>query len=107
MANLRKPAGEPVSVRLDTDPDVARLVEIRAKYDGYLVRQQRQIEELASLEAKLIPHDVDYASVAGLRNEARQVLVQFTPRSLGQALRLSGVTPADVTLLAVHLGRRR
>lgn len=89
------------------DPKVARLVEIRAKYDGYLQRQERQLEEFAKLETKLIPQDVNYASVTGLRREARETLIHFTPRSLGQALRLSGVTPADVTLLAVHLARRR
>lgn len=86
--------------------DVARRVETAAKYAGYLNRQDRQVAEFQRLETKLIPGDVDYARVSGLRNEAREKLLRFTPRSLGQALRISGITPADVTLLAVHLSRR-
>jgi tRNA uridine 5-carboxymethylaminomethyl modification enzyme len=86
--------------------DVARQVEIRIKYEGYIARQDRQIERFAQMESKLIPTSVDYQSVVGLRNEARQKLVKFTPRSLGQALRISGITPADVTVLAIHLERK-
>ncbi|MDQ3440205.1 MAG: tRNA uridine-5-carboxymethylaminomethyl(34) synthesis enzyme MnmG, partial [Planctomycetota bacterium] len=85
---------------------VGRQVEIRAKYEGYIARQDRQIERFAQLETKLIPNAIDYTSVIGLRNEARQKLIQFTPRSLGQALRISGITPADVTVLAIHLDRK-
>ncbi len=87
------------------DPSVGRLVEIRAKYEGYIRRQDQQIERFARMESKLIPPGVDYAGVSGLRNEARQKLMKFTPRSLGQALRISGITPADVTVLAIHLER--
>ena len=87
--------------------DVARRVEVRVKYAGYINRQARHIERFAQLENKLIPAWVDYAAVAGLRNEAKQKLSKFTPRSLGQALRISGITPADVTVLAVHLDRGR
>jgi tRNA uridine 5-carboxymethylaminomethyl modification enzyme len=85
--------------------DVASRVEIRVKYAGYIARQERHIEQLAKLENKLIPATMDYAGVVGLRNEARQKLSRFTPRSLGQALRISGITPADVTVLAIHLDR--
>jgi tRNA uridine 5-carboxymethylaminomethyl modification enzyme len=85
---------------------VGRLVEIRIKYAGYIDRQDKQIERFAQMESKLIPASLDYARVHGLRNEARQKLTQFTPRSLGQALRISGITPADVTVLAIHLDRR-
>jgi tRNA uridine 5-carboxymethylaminomethyl modification enzyme len=87
--------------------DVARKVEVRVKYSGYIARQERHIERFAQLESKLIPPWVDYATVAGLRNEAKQKLSHFTPRSLGQALRISGITPADVTVLAVHMERGR
>jgi tRNA uridine 5-carboxymethylaminomethyl modification enzyme len=87
--------------------NVATQIEIRIKYEGYIARQDKQIERFAKLEGKLIPLNIDYARVTGLRNEARQKLIKFTPRSLGQALRISGITPADVTLLAVHLERRR
>ena len=86
-------------------PGVGRRVEVRVKYSGYIARQGRHIERFAKLEEKLIPPWVDYAAVAGLRNEAKQKLTKFTPRSLGQALRISGITPADVTVLAVHLER--
>jgi tRNA uridine 5-carboxymethylaminomethyl modification enzyme len=82
-----------------------RLVEIRAKYAGYIARQDKAIERFAQLEEKLIPQSMDYAAIVGLRNEARQKLITFTPRSLGQAMRISGITPADVTVLAVHLDR--
>ena len=81
-------------------------VETAAKYEGYITRQDRDVQRMASLEEKLIPPGFDYARVVGLRNEARSKLGQFTPRSLGQALRISGITPADVTLLAVALTRR-
>jgi tRNA uridine 5-carboxymethylaminomethyl modification enzyme len=86
---------------------VGRLIEIQAKYEGYIARQDKQIERSAQWESKLIPPAIDYAGVVGLRNEARQKLAQFTPRSLGQALRISGITPADVTVLAIHLERQR
>jgi tRNA uridine 5-carboxymethylaminomethyl modification enzyme len=86
--------------------DVARAAEIQIKYAGYIARQDRQIERFAKLEAKLLPPSLDYATVMGLRNEAKQKLSRFTPHSLGQALRISGITPADVTLLAIHLDRR-
>jgi tRNA uridine 5-carboxymethylaminomethyl modification enzyme len=85
--------------------DIGQLAEIRAKYSGYIARQDKAIERFATLENKLIPMSVDYATVVGLRNEARQKLIKFTPRSLGQAMRISGITPADVTVLAVHLDR--
>ena len=89
------------------DPRIANLVEIRHKYEGYIARQDRQIERMAKMETKLIPGSIDYTAVVGLRNEARQKLSKFTPRSLGQALRISGITPADVTVLAIHLDKRQ
>jgi len=88
------------------DPAIATLLQIRAKYEGYIARQERGIERFAKLESKLIPAATDYLRVVGLRNEAKQKLAKFTPRSLGQALRISGITPADVTVLAIHLDRR-
>jgi tRNA uridine 5-carboxymethylaminomethyl modification enzyme len=88
------------------DRDVGDLVEIRVKYAPYIQRQEKQIERFAKLEDKLIPQWVEYAQVIGLRNEAKTKLAQFSPRSLGQALRISGITPADVTLLAIYLDKR-
>jgi tRNA uridine 5-carboxymethylaminomethyl modification enzyme len=84
---------------------VAFRAETRVKYEGYLARQEREVEGFAKLEQKLIPEGVNYSAIPGLRAEARQKLSTFTPRSLGQALRISGITPADVTLLAIHLSR--
>ena len=86
-------------------PSIGRQIEIRVKYAGYIARQDRAIERFAKMETKLIPASMNYTTVTGLRNEARQKLMKFTPRSLGQAMRISGITPADVTLLAVHLSR--
>lgn len=85
---------------------VAFKAEVQIRYAGYIQRAQRQIENFSKLEQKLIPAAIDYATIPGLRNEAKQKLKMFTPRSLGQALRISGITPADVTLLAIHLSRK-
>jgi len=104
---LRRPENtwETLPGKPDVPPSIGRLVEIRGKYAGYIARQDKAIERFAQLEDKLIPVSTDYSSVVGLRNEARQKLITFTPRSLGQAMRISGITPADVTVLAVHLSR--
>lgn len=85
---------------------IARRVEVRVKYSGYIARQQKQIERFAQLEHKLIPTSLDYSAVTGLRTEAKQKFTKFNPRSLGQAMRISGITPADVTVLAIHLEHR-
>jgi tRNA uridine 5-carboxymethylaminomethyl modification enzyme len=85
--------------------EVGFRLEVAVKYEGYIVRQGRQIEQSARIETRLIPPGTDYTRVVGLRNEARQKLGKFNPRSLGQALRISGITPADVTVLAIHLDR--
>jgi tRNA uridine 5-carboxymethylaminomethyl modification enzyme len=86
-------------------PGVGRQIETRAKYEGYIAREQKHIERSARNESTLIPATLDYAKVSGLRNEAKQKLAKFTPRSLGQALRISGITPADVTVLEIYMGR--
>jgi tRNA uridine 5-carboxymethylaminomethyl modification enzyme len=83
--------------------DIGRQLEILAKYEGYIVREQKQIDRMAKDEEKLIPPTLDYAVITNLRTEAKQKFSKFTPRSLGQALRISGITPADVTVLAIHL----
>jgi len=85
---------------------VATQVEIQIKYRGYIARQDKQIERAAAMDAQLIPTSIDYTAVTGLRNEAKQKFGKFNPRSLGQALRISGITPADVTVLAIHLKRK-
>jgi tRNA uridine 5-carboxymethylaminomethyl modification enzyme len=90
---------------VDVADSIGFQVETHVKYEGYIRRQDAQIERFAKMEEKLIPTSIDYSKVTGLRNEARQKLARFTPRSLGQALRISGITPADVTLIAIHLSR--
>ena len=85
---------------------VTRQVEIRVKYAGYLQRQEQQIEAFRREESRLLPEDADYASIAGLRLEARQKLAEIRPRSVGQAGRISGVSPADIAVLLIWLSQR-
>ncbi len=87
-------------------PHIGWRIDVAIKYEGYITRQDKDVARMSQLETKLIPTGLDYTGVNGLRNEARQKLIHFTPRSLGQALRISGITPADVTVLAIHLDRR-
>ncbi len=86
--------------------EIARQVEIEAKYEGYLKRQERQIEKYREAEGRLIPVDFDYGPLP-LRFEAREKLMKIRPRSLGQASRISGVNPADISVLMVYLHRAR
>lgn len=83
--------------------DVIEQVEIEIKYEGYIERQLRQVEQFKKMERKKIPADIDYDSVQSLRIEARQKLKSFHPMSIGQASRISGVSPADVSVLLVYL----
>lgn len=82
---------------------VIEQVEIEIKYEGYIERQRRQVAQFQKMEQKLIPDDIDYDDVSSLRLEARQKLKEFLPRSVGQASRISGVTPADVSVLLIYL----
>ena len=82
---------------------VTSQVEIRIKYEGYLARQEQQIAEFAREEERLLPPDIDYDAIGGLRLEARQKLSQIRPRSVGQASRISGVSPADIAVLLIRL----
>ncbi len=92
------------------DPDrpslpesVTQEVEIQVKYAGYLARQEKQVAEFKKEEARLLPADLDYQAIAGLRLEARQKLNEIRPVSLGQAGRISGVSPADIAVLLIYL----
>ncbi len=87
----------------DLDREVEKQVEIQIKYAGYIDKQQAQVEKFLRMEKRLIPQDVDYESVPGLRKEAREKLKKLKPRSLGQAGRISGVTPADLSLLLLYM----
>ena len=82
---------------------VTEQVEIRLKYDGYIKRQLRQVEDFARMEAKKLPPDLDYAAITGLRLEAREKLEKIRPENFGQASRISGVSPADISVLMVYM----
>lgn len=83
--------------------DVIEQVEIEIKYEGYIARQLRQVEQYKKMEQKRIPADIDYNDVSSLRLEARQKLTAYRPVSVGQASRISGVSPADISMLLVYL----
>ena len=86
--------------------DVVAQVTIEAKYNGYIGRQIEQIERFRRLEDKPIPHDLDYRAIAQLRAEAREKFQRVRPHSLGQAGRISGISPSDIATLLVHLKQR-
>ena len=92
--------------RPELSPAVADEVEIQIKYAGYLARQEKQVEEFKKEEARLLPPDLDYAAIPGLRLEAREKLSAIRPVSLGQAGRISGVSPADIAVLLIYLEQR-
>ena len=83
---------------------VCEKVQIEIKYEGYIERQSKQVEEMRRLESKRIPEDIDYGSIRGLRLEAREKLGKIRPDSVGRAGRISGVSPADIAVLLVYLG---
>lgn len=87
----------------DMDSEVARQVEIRLKYAGYIERQISEVEKFKTMEEKKIPAWIDYSQLHGLRNEARQKLSEIQPETLGQASRISGVSPADVSLILISM----
>jgi tRNA uridine 5-carboxymethylaminomethyl modification enzyme len=84
--------------------DVCEQVEITVKYAGYIKRQERELEEFRKLESHILPDSIDYGALNGLRVEAREKLSAARPRSLGQAARVPGVSPADVAALMIYLG---
>ena len=81
-------------------------MNIRIKYEGYIHRQLRQVEQFKKMENKMIPEDIDYDSIKSLRIEAVQKLKELRPVSIGQASRISGVSPADISVLLIYLGGR-
>ncbi len=112
FALLRRPAADyeklcalfplPASAK-----EAAREVDIAASYDGYIEKQQEDVRRQERLENRLLPEDMDYGQVPSLRDEAREKLAALRPRSVGQAGRISGVSPADISLLLVWLERAR
>ncbi|MBR9879354.1 MAG: tRNA uridine-5-carboxymethylaminomethyl(34) synthesis enzyme MnmG [Gammaproteobacteria bacterium] len=101
-ADVAAAKGEPVS-----DETVAEQVQIQAKYQGYIDRQQDEIDKLKRHESMALPTDLDYSRVEGLSHEIRQKLAEARPETLAQAGRISGVTPAAVSILLIHLKKRR
>ena len=91
----------------DLSEEVMEQVNISIKYDGYIRRQEKQVEQFKKLEKKKIPNDIDYDNVKSLRIEAVQKLKEYRPVSIGQASRISGVSPADISVLLVYLSGRR
>ena len=92
--------------RPELPEDVCEQVEINIKYDGYIRRQMKQVEQFKKLEQKKLPEDINYEDVGSLRIEARQKLEAYRPVSIGQASRISGVSPADISVLLVYLESR-
>ncbi|MDQ4077572.1 MAG: tRNA uridine-5-carboxymethylaminomethyl(34) synthesis enzyme MnmG [Chloroflexota bacterium] len=85
--------------------DAGRQVDIQAKYAGYIEKQMAQVERMRRLEGRTIPEDFDYEGLSGMRKEAQQKLAHFRPDTVGQASRIAGVNPADISVLLVHLER--
>lgn len=92
--------------RPELPDDVKTQVNIQIKYEGYINRQLKQVEKFKKLEEHLIPEDIDYDNVYGLRIEAAQKLAKMRPRSIGQASRISGVSPADISVLLIYLKQK-
>ena len=110
LAGLLAEADDPpeaaaLAALLDSAPAAVHQVATDCLYAGYVARQQRQAERLGDLDHRPIPAALDYAVVPHLRHEARQQLASIRPRTLGQALRVSGITPADIMVLSIHLHR--
>ena len=93
--------------RVELSADVIEQVEIEIKYEGYIKRQISQVNQYKKMEEKMIPVDIDYDDVQSLRREARQKLQQLKPINVGQASRISGVSPADISVLLVYLEHKR
>lgn len=93
--------------REELPKEVAEEVEIEVKYKGYIKLQQQQVEKFKKLERKLLPQEIDYSEIKGLRLEARQKLNKIKPNSVGQASRISGVSPADISVLLIYLEQQK
>ncbi|MDO4545897.1 MAG: tRNA uridine-5-carboxymethylaminomethyl(34) synthesis enzyme MnmG [Bacillota bacterium] len=100
-------AAEIDDIRPELSEHQKTMMEVQIKYEGYIAKQQQQIDKFKKLEGKSLPEDFDYDQVSGLRIEAQQKLKQFRPLSVGQASRISGVSPADINVLLIHLEKER
>ena len=95
------------TTRPDLPYEIFEQVEIDIKYEGYIKRQKAQVDEMHRLEVRTLPADIDYDSIIGLRLEAREKLNKIRPKSVGQASRISGVSPADISVLLIYLEKER
>lgn len=93
------------NTRPDLDPNIFEQVEIEVKYEGYIKRQEAQIEQMRRLENKALPKNTDYSTISGLRLEAQEKLDKIKPHNIGQASRISGVSPADISVLVIWLSQ--
>ena len=93
-------------INLDYDDDINEQVEINIKYEGYINKAKKEAQKIIDLENKIIPENIDYDKVQNIASEARQKLKEVRPTSIGQALRISGVNPTDISLLTVYLKRK-
>ena len=93
-------------IKLDYDDEVLEQVEINTRYQGYIAKANKEAEKMLDLESKLIPDDIDYDKIPNIASEARQKLNEIKPTTIAQALRISGVNPADISILMVYLKRR-
>ena len=91
----------------DLPDDILYQVNVEIKYEGYIERQQKQVDNFRRIEGRKLPEDLDYENISGLRLEAGQKLNLFKPHSIGQASRISGVTPADISVLLVYLTQNK
>lgn len=94
---------ENLAIRLQSDPDVIEQLEINARYEGYIQRQLKEVEQFKRQEERLIPEEIDYWKIRSLSSEGREKLSRFRPRSLGQASRISGVSRSDLSVLMIYL----
>ena len=90
-------------IDLDFDDEIKEQVYINIKYEGYIVKANKEAEKMVNLDNKMIPNDIDYDKIHNLASEAKQKLKEVMPTSIGQALRISGVNPADISILMIYL----
>ena len=112
-AIIRRPELDYQKVK-DLDPqyrelpqDVIDQINIEIKYEGYIERQQKQVDNFRRVESRKLPEVINYYEIKGLRLEAQQKLDQYRPMSIGQASRISGVTPADISVLLIYLTQNK
>lgn len=107
VKNMTELLTEDQRLLLTRDEEILREMETQIKYEGYIAKQKNSVKQLARLESRIIPEDFAYEELANLSIEAREKLEAIRPRTLGQASRIDGVTPADISFLSLHLGKKR